>query len=80
VYNIQCTYVLTSVFIFRFTFLQSFIGVIKETDDLAGQHELIAENLNGQVYKELKHMHGELKNERNKVGMLFYCIYTCSVV
>ncbi|KXJ20304.1 cdc42-interacting protein 4 [Exaiptasia diaphana] len=50
----------------KYTFHKSFVGVVKETDDLAGQHELIAENLNGKVYKELKQMHGELKNERNK--------------
>ena len=27
----------------RFSFQKAFIGVVKETDDLAGQHELIVE-------------------------------------
>ncbi|KAK3733074.1 hypothetical protein QZH41_008416, partial [Actinostola sp. cb2023] len=50
----------------KYTFHKAFIGVVKETDDLAGQHELISENLNGKVYKQLQQTHAELKNERRK--------------
>lgn len=40
---------------------------MKETDDLAGQHELIAENFMENIYKELHSLHNELKTERRKV-------------
>ena len=53
---------------FRFSFQKAFIGVVKETDDLAGQHELIVESLTEKVYKEFHSLHNELKTERRKVG------------
>ena len=53
---------------FRFSFQKAFIGVVKETDDLAGQHELIVESLTEKVYKEFHLLHNELKTERRKVG------------
>lgn len=52
---------------FRFSFQKAFTGVVKETDDLAGQHELIAESVMEKVYKELHLLHNELKTERRKV-------------
>ena len=52
---------------FRFSFHRAFLGVVKETDDLAGQHELITENMMTSVYKELQSLHNELKLERRKV-------------
>ena len=60
--------------IYRFTFQKAFTGVVKETDDLAGQHELIAETLMEKIYKELHLLHNELKTERRKVGQ-FSCVY-----
>ena len=53
---------------FRFSFQKAFIGVVKETDDLAGQHELIVESLTEKVYKEFHSLHNELKTERRRVG------------
>lgn len=51
----------------RFSFQKAFTGVVRETDDYAGQHELIAERLIDNVYKELHSLHNELKTERRKV-------------
>ena len=51
----------------RLTFQKAFVGVVKETDDLAGQHELISENMMVTVYKEFQVLHNELKTERRKV-------------
>ncbi|XP_031562522.1 cdc42-interacting protein 4 homolog [Actinia tenebrosa] len=50
----------------KFSFQLSFNGVVKETDDLAGQHELISENLNTNVYKILQQLHTDLKKERKE--------------
>ncbi|CAH3033855.1 unnamed protein product [Pocillopora meandrina] len=49
-----------------FTFQKAFIGVVKETDDVAGQHELISESLTEKIWKELHLLHNELKTERRK--------------
>lgn len=40
---------------------------MKETDDVAGQHELISESLTEKIWKELHLLHNELKTERRKV-------------
>ncbi|EDO47148.1 predicted protein [Nematostella vectensis] len=50
----------------KFTFHKGFFDVVKETDDIAGQHELIVENLNSSVLKELQDLHSELKTDRKK--------------
>ena len=63
---------------FRFSFQKAFVGVVKETDDLAGQHELIVESLTEKVYKEFHLLHNELKTERRKVG--FRVIFPGDVV
>lgn len=60
------------VIIFRFSFQKAFIGVVKETDDLAGQHELISESLMEKIWKDLHLLHNELKTDRRKVHCLFY--------
>lgn len=56
----------------------AFTGVVKETDDLAGQHELIAETVTENVYKELHSLHTELKVERRKVRQGFSVLLYCS--
>ena len=55
------------VIISRFSFQKAFIGVVKETDDLAGQHELISESLMEKIWKDLHLLHTELKTDRRKV-------------
>ena len=56
----------------------AFTGVVKETDDLAGQHELIAETVTENVYKELHSLHNELKVERRKVRQRYSVLLYCS--
>jgi len=41
--------------------------MVKEVNDLAGQHECIAENLSNNVLKELQTSIVETKQERKKV-------------
>ena len=60
------------IMISRFSFQKAFIGVVKETDDLAGQHELISESLTEKIWKDLHLLHTELKTERRKVHYVFY--------
>lgn len=38
-----------------------------EVNDLAGQHEVIAENLQSDVIKEIGHLVKDIKDERKKV-------------
>lgn len=59
------------VIISRFSFQKAFIGVVKETDDLAGQHELISESLMEKIWKDLHLLHTELKTDRRKVHVCF---------
>jgi len=49
----------------QFTYIQAFIKMLNEITDLAGQHELIAEN-SGEVTNEILKLIKELKEERKK--------------
>ena len=53
--------------VYRFTWARAFADMVKEIHDLAGQHEVIAENLQGQVSRDLQTLIAELKQERKKV-------------
>lgn len=50
----------------QFTACVAFVNVMKEIGDLAGQHELIAENLTTSVAKEIVSVIKELKEERKR--------------
>lgn len=63
-------YIMYIIFFFRFSFQKAFVGVVKETDDLAGQHELISETLMEKICKELHSLHTELKTDRRKVHII----------
>ena len=43
--------------------------MLKELHDLAGQHEVIAENIQGQLVQEAQKLVQDMKNERRKVGL-----------
>lgn len=49
-----------------YSFHRAFVGIVQETDDIAGQHETIAENLLVNVRKGLQTLHGELIVERKQ--------------
>ena len=46
------------------------MDMVKEIHDLAGQHEVIAENLQTSVSQDLHMLISELKQERKKVSLL----------
>ncbi|XP_046845264.1 formin-binding protein 1-like [Xenia sp. Carnegie-2017] len=45
---------------------KAFTGILKETEDIAGQHEVISEELQSKVYKELHVLSTEAKHDRKK--------------
>lgn len=51
---------------FRFTSYQAFKNVLKETSDLAGQREVVAENLQSQVISGISLLSKTLRDERKK--------------
>ena len=59
---------------------QAFLGILKETEDIAGQHEGISEELQARVYKELQNLHNEAKLERKKVQLHFFTPKIVSVL
>ena len=52
--------------------MKSFRDVLRETGDLAGQHEMISETLNTSVIQDAQTLMKELKEERKKV-ISYYC-------
>ena len=56
--------------LFRFTCTKGFLQMMKEIHDIAGQHEVIAENLGGTIVQDIHSLATELKQERKKVGFL----------
>lgn len=55
--------------IYRFTSCKAFKKVMGEVTDLAGQHEVIAENLQSDVIKEITFLVKDFKEERKKVNI-----------
>ena len=52
---------------YRYSWAARFWDVLKELHDLAGQHEVIAENTQGQVMKDVQSLIVEMKQQRRKV-------------
>ncbi|CAI9717467.1 formin-binding protein 1-like isoform X5 [Octopus vulgaris] len=50
----------------QFTSTKAFMDILRELFDLAGQHEIIAENTQIQIIKEIQQLVVELKQERKK--------------
>ena len=55
------------LFVFRYSPCRAFKQVMKEVGDLAGQHEVIAENLQSNVIREVSIFVKDFKDERKKV-------------
>ncbi|XP_070177040.1 formin-binding protein 1-like isoform X2 [Littorina saxatilis] len=51
---------------YQFTWARAFVDMVKEIHDLAGQHEVIAENLQSTVSRDLQTLIAELKHERKQ--------------
>ena len=56
------------LYILRYSWSKSFLDMLKELHDLAGQHEVIAENIQGQLVQEAQKLVTDMKNERRKVS------------
>lgn len=50
----------------QLTWSRAFVDMVKEIHDLAGQHEVIAENIQSTVSRDLQNLITELKQERKK--------------
>ena len=55
---------------FRYTYQQAFRQFLKETDDYAGQREVIAEETKDKVLNDMHNLAGHSKNERKKVTVI----------
>lgn len=58
--------IINSPLFYRFTSHQAFKNVLKETSDLAGQREVVAENLQSQVISGINLLSKTLRDERKK--------------
>src|ERR1700712_4223277 len=50
----------------RFSFCRAFLMMLQEVTDMAGQHEVIAENITAHIVKEIAMQLKELKEERKR--------------
>lgn len=50
----------------EFTYCKVFGQILKEVSDMAGQHEVIAENLSTQIVKEITNISKDLREERKR--------------
>lgn len=55
-------------FLNRFTACKAFKALMNEINDLAGQHEVVAEDLQANVIKELTALVKDLREERKVSG------------
>ena len=51
-----------------FTCVKGFFTMVKELNDLAGQHEQIAENMSSTILKDMQTVVQEVKQERKRVN------------
>jgi len=51
----------------RFTSSKAFLNMLREVHDMAGQHEVIAENTQQQLIADIQKTVNELKQDRKKV-------------
>lgn len=51
----------------QFTYLKAFMMMLQEITDLAGQHEVIAENMMGVIVKQIAILVKEMKEERKRI-------------
>ena len=58
----------------RFTTTKAFMNILRELHDMASQHEIIAENTQTLIIKEIQQLIIELKQERKKVGIIKVCL------
>lgn len=52
--------------VLEFTYYKAFSQLLKEISDMAGQHEVVAENLSNQIVREISVISRDLKEERKR--------------
>ena len=57
------------------THLKCFVKMLNELKDIAGQHELVAENIEDRIIIRLNQMTKSLKEERRKVSEFYFFFY-----
>lgn len=55
----------------RFSYEKGFFAMLNEIRDLAGQRELIAENISGTILKDAQHLLNDFRQSRKKVNRVF---------
>jgi len=60
---IECSVVCVS-----FTYVKGFLSMMNELNDIAGQHEMIAENLVTQIVSDITQLILSLRQERKRVS------------
>ena len=58
---------------------RGFLDMLKEVNDIAGQHEVIAENFSAGLVKQLQTLIHELKTDRKRVGKVLSTHHELSV-
>ncbi|XP_064648711.1 formin-binding protein 1 homolog [Lineus longissimus] len=51
---------------YQFSYAKGFLSMLNEVHDIASQHELISENMNSMLTKDMTHLIQELRQERKK--------------
>lgn len=62
-------------FSLRFSYTKGFVGLISEIYDIAGQHEVIAENLTTVILQGIQLYVQQVKQDRKKVGCHGYSTF-----
>ena len=62
--------------LFRFTATKAFKLMLNEINDLAGQHEVIAENLSTAVVSDLNILVKSMRDDRRKVRKLYPTMFS----
>jgi len=52
----------------RFSYAKGFLDLLKEVNDIAGQHEVIAENFSTAIMKQLHTLIQQLKTDKKRVN------------
>jgi len=53
-----------------FTFMKGFLSMMNELNDIAGQHEMIAENIVTCILNDLTQLLQSLRQDRKRVGVV----------
>ena len=64
----KALYISCTVSCASFTYMKGFISMMNELNDIAGQHEMIAENIATQIVSDLTQLVMSLRQDRKRVS------------